>query len=66
MTLKDQDDLAKLAYRLTGNLPKADAKAFLALWARERDLTEDMAFALYVRGKNLAAAAAIKSVGRVG
>jgi hypothetical protein len=66
MTLKDQDDIAKLAYALARGLEKPDAMALLAVFARDRDLTEDMAFALYVRGKNLAAAAAIKSVGRVG
>jgi hypothetical protein len=54
MTPKDRDDIAKLAYALTRGLPKADAKALLAVFARERDLTEDMAWALYVRGKNLA------------
>lgn len=52
MTDAVRDDLAKLAYRLAGDLPKADAKAFLAVWARERDLSDP--WALFVRGKQLA------------
>lgn len=54
MTAAVRDDLAKLAYALACNLPKQDRDSLLAVFAREKDLSEDRAFALFVRGKNLA------------
>jgi hypothetical protein len=54
MTKAVRDDLAKLAYALARGLPKEDAKALLGVFARERDLSDDMAWALFVRGKDLA------------
>jgi hypothetical protein len=55
MTRAVRDDLAKLAYLLTKHMPKADAKEFLnSIFARQHDLSEDQAWALYVRGKDLA------------
>lgn len=55
MTPSDRDDIAKLAYALAKGLPKDDAKSLLGVFARQRDLTDDMAWALFVRGKMLAA-----------
>jgi hypothetical protein len=54
MTRAVRDDLAKLAYVLADGLPKADAKALLGVFAREKDISDDMAWALFVRGKDLA------------
>lgn len=55
MTRAVRDDLAKLAYLLAKHMPKADAKEFIeGIWARQKDLTPDIAWGLYVRGKNLA------------
>jgi hypothetical protein len=55
MTGAVRDDLAKLAFRLAGDLPKADAKVLLRdMFAAKYDLTPDMAWALLVRGRDLA------------
>ncbi len=55
MTKAVRDDLAKLAYGLAKGLPRDDTKAFLRdIFAARHDISEDMAWALYVRGKNLA------------
>lgn len=55
MTPTVRDDLAKLAYSLAGDLPTRDAKALLRdMFARKHDVTPDIAWALYVRGKDLA------------
>lgn len=55
MTPTVRDDLAKLAYSLAGGLPARDAKALLRdLFATKHDVTPDIAWALFVRGKELA------------
>lgn len=55
MTPTVRDDLAKLAFSLAGDLPNVDAKALLRdMFATKHDVTEDMAWALFVRGKDLA------------
>jgi len=54
MTRSVRDDLAKLAYAMARDLHRDDTRALLKIFAREKDLTEDMAYALYVRGKELA------------
>lgn len=55
MTRAVRDDLAKLAYLLAQGMPKDDAKAILgAVFAARHDISDDMAWALYVRGKDLA------------
>lgn len=55
MTPTVRDDLAKLAYVLAKDLPKRDAKALLeTVFARKHDVTPDRAWALFVRGKQLA------------
>lgn len=55
MTKAVRDDLAKLAYVLVRGLPKHDRKALIeGVFATRHDLTPDMAYALYVRGKDLA------------
>jgi hypothetical protein len=51
MNLKEQDDLAKLAYGLARDVPKRDGiEAVAAMYG----VTEDRAWALIVRGRSLA------------
>lgn len=55
MTPAKRDDMAKLAYALACDLPKQEAKEILAgIFAVQHDITADMAWALFVRGKSLA------------
>jgi len=55
MTKAVRDDLAKLAYVLCKDLPAGEAKGLLrCAFAKPHGLTDDMAWALYVRGKSLA------------
>lgn len=54
MTIAVRDDLAKLAYAMCRGLPPVDRRALIeGIFARRHDLTPDMAYALYVRGKDL-------------
>lgn len=65
MTRAVRDDLARLAYALAHDLPKSDAKSILGgIFATQHDITPDIAWALYVRGKHLAAAAKMKEAVR--
>jgi hypothetical protein len=51
MTPARRDEIAKLAYAFAASLPKAEAKEAVAGMF---GITEDMAWALIVRGKSLA------------
>jgi hypothetical protein len=51
MTPAKRDEIAKLEYAFAASLPKAEAKEAVAGML---GLTEDMAWALIVRGKSLA------------